>query len=306
MDSQGSAARLRAEAARRRRFTVRSLRRRIGGLEWLEPRLALTAETEPNNTLGTANGFTGSSGTLTGRIDNQVDVDYFSTALEAGQTLSLRYTENDSDGTPAFLPTMEILSPGGEVKAASMDAHSFSYTPGIAGTYGVRLTSQSTYGNITGDYDITYTLTAFTGVTESESNNTQGTANSLSTQANFRGSLASSSDADFFSFTVSAGQAVAVKFAEKPTLNPAVRLYAPGGTLLATDRSGVGLAASISTTGTYAIAIQSDNTAGTVTGSYSGQVLIATSPVLDGETGDLFESSTTLNLGPYVVPGIYL
>ena len=288
-------------ASRRNRRRTRPL-----VFEQMEFRLLLTAEIEPNNTLASANSFGSPSDTLTGRIANINDVDYFSRALLSGDTLRFRYTGNDTDGTPAFLPTMEILDSAGEVKTDSLDAHTFSFTAAKAGTYSLRLTSQSIFGNVTGDYAIEANVDAFSGVTEIESNNTQLTANVLPGETNFRGSLATVGDIDYFRFSAAADQAVVVKFAEKLSANPAIRLYSPTGSLLATNQSGEGIFAQLTQSGTFAVAIQSDNSAGAVTGDYVGQLLIAAEPTTDLETGNSFEAATVLDLGPYIVPSLYL
>jgi hypothetical protein len=274
--------------------------------EQLEDRWLLTAEFEPNNALASATAFGIPSDTLTGRIDNVNDIDYFSRSLSSGDTLRFRFSDNDDDGSPAFGPSMEIVNSTGEVKAASLDTHTFAYTVQTAGTYALRLTASNAFGNFTDAYSISATVDAFSGTVESESNNSVATANTLSGETNFRGSLAGTGDVDYFSFVGVAGQAVIVKLAEKLAANPAVRLFAPGGALVATDRTGLGLQTVLTQTGTYAFSLQSDNSAGTVTGSYVGQMLLATKPNVDGETGNGFEAATLLDLGPHVVPSLYL
>ncbi len=267
-------------------------------MQVLEPRLLLTAEVEPNNTLATATIFAGPSDTLTGRNDILNDIDHFRTSLASGDTLRF--------SSPNFFPTIEILNAAGEVKASTFDGHHFSYAATTAGTYTLRLTAHSTFGSIADNYSIVADIDSYSGTTETEGNNTQATATDLPGETNFRGSLGSAGDVDFFSFSATAGQAIAVKFAEKPTANPAIRLYSPAGALLTTNRTGLGLTTIVATTGTFAVAIQSDNLAGTVTGAYVGQLLIATEPTQDAETGNGFESATGLDLGPHVVPSLYL
>ena len=274
-------------------------------VESLEDRRLLAAEIEPNNTLATATDFFGAANTLTGWIDNVNDVDYFTTLLSSGDTLRLRYSINDWEA-PAFLPSMEILDATGVVKARSPDGHAFSFTATADGTYALRLIASNSFGIYTGEYSIAANVDGFIGLTETEPNDTSNAANVTNFDAHFRGMLAFPADVDFYSFFGVAGQAIALKFAEEPTRNPAVQLYSPSGAVVAAGQSGLGLHARLAETGTYRFSVQSDNLAGTVTGAYVGQLLLAPQPEMDAELGNTFASATSLDLGPYVVSSQYL
>jgi hypothetical protein len=273
--------------------------------EQLEDRIMLAGEVEPNNTLSLANGFSGSD-TLAGMIANINDVDHFKTTLNSGDTLWLRYTENQTDGSPAILPTMEILNSAGAVKSSSLDANSLRFTVARSGIYYLRITANNVYGNVVAAYDITADREVFSGTTEIENNNSVARANPLLSNTSFRGALSNASDIDYFSLYGVAGQAISVNFPEKPSLNPSIRLYSPLGSFLASNLSGLGLSVVLPETGIYQFAIRSDNVLGSVTGEYAGQLLVSANPTADSELGNDLDASVKLDLGPHVVPAIYL
>ena len=172
------------------------LLRPFGLFERLEDRLLLTAEIEPNNALANATAFVRLNDTLTGRINDLNDVDYWAISLSVGETLRFRFGDNDFDSSPAFGPSMEILNAAGAIKASSLDSHSFAFTVAATGTYVLRLTASNVFGYFTDAYSIAATVDAFSGTAETESNNNSATANALPGESNFRGSLATSSDVD--------------------------------------------------------------------------------------------------------------
>jgi hypothetical protein len=244
--------------------------------------------------------------THTGSIDHVLEVDTYSITLAAGESLDARHTEMGGGTGPGFYPTLEILDPQNQVLAAAFDSHAIAVTAITAGDYQVRLTANNVFGDAVQPYSLRLETNAFTGTAETEPNDSLATGTALAGQASFRGSLANAADVDHFSFSASAGDVLAIKWAGRPAVNPAVRLYSSTGTLLATDRSGIGLTAAISTAGSYRLAIASDNTAGAITGAYFGQLLVGSQAVLDAETGNDFESPTPIDLGPHVIPSALL
>ena len=70
-----------------------------------------------------------------------------------------------------------------------------------------------------------------------------------------------------------------------PAANPTARLLAPDGSVVATSLNGLGLTAVLPQSGTYRIAVRSDNSAGQVTGSYVGNLNVVTAPLVDSEPG---------------------
>lgn len=231
-------------------------------------------------------------------------MDHFRVELHSGETLALAYAASGIAGSPGFRPTIEILGEAGDVKSRSLAGASFSFTATASGTYALRLTADSPYGTVTGAYDIATSIIPFEGVTESEGNGTPATADPLPGETHFRGLLAGTGDIDYYSFVASAGQAVAVNFAERPSASPWVTLERPDGQIVNFAVDGLGLTATIAQPGTYVLGIHSNG--GTVSGPYVGQLLISNEPAMDAETGDSFEAATLMNLGPHVVPSAYL
>jgi hypothetical protein len=262
--------------------------------EQLEDRVVLTAEVEPNGTIAAATASAVANDTLTGAIAIANDVDYFSLSLTQGS--SLRVVLGTDPGQLHYAPRAEIVDAAGNVKAVSADGRDLKFLAQAAATYYVRVSSSQAFGMFTGAYSFPTTITTYSGVTEAEANNTPATANPLSSSSNFRGVLATATDIDYFSFTGSAGQAVAVKLADAPAANPSVRLFNNTGTLLASDLTGVGLHAALPASGAYTIALQSDNSAGVVTGSYGGALVVNTSPVLEAAAANDFTGAPVWNV----------
>jgi hypothetical protein len=284
---------------------TRQKQKRALRLEALERRLMLAAEVEPNDSLGTATAFTNTA-VLTGSLSSLRDIDHFKTNLTLGQRLTVVHEAAGIQGTPALAPTMQWFDPSGEMIASSMDARSLSLIAASTGEYTLRLTPFNVFGNADLAYTINATVDPFTGDPEVEPNDTPSTATALDREPNFSGSLARAADIDYFSFNASAGEAIAIRLADSPANNPAIRLYAPTGELIATDRDGLGLATIAPVSGLYAVDIQSDNAQGVVTGEYAGQLLVAPNGILHAAQGGLFDSAVKLDLGPYVVSGAYL
>src|SRR5262245_8434445 len=270
-------------APRVRRSTSRNRLR----LDPLEERVVPTAEVEPNGTLATATAFAASSDTLNGSIGSVADVDFFRVNLAHGDTLTVRFNSRD-DNDLGIAPAAEVLNPQGQLVGSSLDGHITTIVAPAAGTYYLRLFTGQLFGNFTGNYSIDTAVAAYAGVTESEPNDTPGTAETVGTFANFRGTLASAGDIDYYSFSGTAGRAVAIKLGNTPAANPTIRLFDPGGSLLASNLAGNGLHIVLPTTGTYRFAIQGDNSAGGVTGAYVGNVNVVASPIVDPEPGNGF------------------
>jgi hypothetical protein len=262
-----------------RSFELQNLERRmllctLDGTHFVELHGPEAVEIEPNNTLATATPFVGGDA-LTGSISSSADIDYWVTNLAQGERLRVR--PGTDPGQRHYKPRVEIVSPAGEVLLTSGDGHEISLYAPAAGAYYVKITAQSLYGNITGSYGaeggsnlISTSVTSFSGTTELEPNDTLASATAIGSTTNFRGTLASGSDQDVFSFSLTAGQAAALKFTNLSALNPAIRLYNPSNVLVAADLTGAGLHYVAPLTGTYKFVLAGDNAAGAVTGGYAG------------------------------------
>lgn len=269
-------------------------------VESLEPRLLLTIEVEPNNVLASATGFVPTSDNLTGSIGNQLDVDYFSATLSAGDELIV------STDDP-FGPLAELVNGSGDVLASLQATDGrLRFTSPTTDTYFLKLSANNEFGFFTGPYEFAATTTEFEGTHETEDNNTIANADPLAGNTHFLGSLADAADVDVYSFQATAGDTVAVKFAQAANANPTTALQAPDGSQIDSDQSGLGIVAALNQTGTYTISLDSANSSGVVTGSYVGQLLLSGTAEIQVENGNDFESASQLDLGPYVISGNYL
>jgi autotransporter-associated beta strand protein len=285
-------------------------RRPAFGVELLENRLLLTVEIESNDSQGSANLFVSPTDRLDGVISSVSDVDFWQTALTQGQTLEVRpgaldvwqFDPNDPNAVPAnaqgqlhYAPATRIVDPAGNTLGLSNDGRVLRAVVPVSGTYYVRVSSDSAYGPFVGGYRMPVRVWDFVGASEAEPNDSSATATSVTPTNNFRGTLSSGTEPDFYSFAANAGQAVAIKFANLINRNPSVRLYRPNGTQLAFSLDGVGLHASLPDTGTYRFELRGDNSAGTVTGQYVGEVVLAANPMLETEPGNSFTGAATIN-----------
>src|SRR5512144_601205 len=148
-------------------------------LDWLEERTVPTAEIEPNNTTSTATSFQNTTDSLTGTISAATDVDYFKTNLSQGDVLTV--TLNDLPGNVRVAPALEILNPQLQVVAGSLDGRVTTIVAPAAGTYRLRLFPDQVLGTFTGSYTVQTVVTAFSGTSESEPNDTSATATAIGT-----------------------------------------------------------------------------------------------------------------------------
>ena len=291
-----------SQRPRQRRNTKKSsaFRRNHLRIEFLEQRLALTVESEPNNSLALANLFITPVDTLEGSIADAADVDHFKAALTQGQSMTIRpgatdiFAGNGADdpGQLHYAPRVQLLDANSNLLGESLDGRDVVFQAPTAGDYYVRIDTAAVYGTFTGGYRIPVDIANFSGTSESESNNTTGTADPIATLDNFRGTLSSSSDKDFYSFDGVAGQSVSIKFSNRQSANPSVRLYSPSNSVIASDLSGVGLQFVLTATGLHKFELRSDNSAGTVTGEYAGQLIVSGSPTSESEPFDDFAGAS--------------
>ncbi len=221
---------------------------------------------------------------LSGTISAHDDVHETSVLLTGGRTLAI----NPLSGSAADreqAPAVELVNAAGEFLTGSYDGRRFQVMVPASGEYLVRVSSAHEQRVFLGDYNVSLNESPFVGTMEVEPNDDFASGLLLSTPAQFGGSLSSSADVDYFRFTASADQVVAVKLANLPAGNPAVRLYDPDGQLLASGLDGNGLAARTPVAGTYGVSIAADNVLGAVTGEYYGSLVVGSQGVLEDSSG---------------------
>jgi hypothetical protein len=263
-------------------------------LEGLEIRANPTAESEPNDTSGQATTFVAPNDTLTGAIGSGTDVDFWRINLTQGDLLAIDLNETNPDRLQLG-PAAELINPDGQIIARSLDGRDIKFVAAKSGTYQLRLFAGQVFGNFVSTYAVTTAITSFSGLTESEPNDSIATANAAGPVIDFRGTVADSVDADFYSFNGTIGSTVTIKLASRPVSNPTVRLFDPNDVLIASGFSGFGLNAVLPMTGTYRFSIQGDNTSGAVTGQYVGTISEVVS-TLETEPGNGFANPTPWNV----------
>ncbi|MFO1064868.1 MAG: FG-GAP-like repeat-containing protein [Pirellulales bacterium] len=263
--------------------------------EQLEVRRVLTNEIEPNDTPATATTFT-SNGTIVGTVLNTLDVDYFKVNLPQGSLLSIN-TDNLNNGTfnQALPPPVDILDSAGNLVATGKDGRTVSYTTPSAGDYFVRMNASSAFGIFTYDYAMQSSVTNYSGVTEAEPNDSAATANSLTMESMFRGSVTGSDPADWYSFQGAVGDKLVVDFTGVADSVPGVTLRNSSGNVLATALDGLGLTATLNAADTYTIQIGA-NAAGQYVGQYVGVVNKYASALVSSDAGDGFDTAAAWNV----------
>lgn len=259
-------------------------------LDCLEERAVPTAEIEPNNTSSAATSFNTPTDTLTGTMSSATDIDFFKVTLQQGDVLTVKL--DDQPGDLRIAPALEVWNANLQTITTSLDGRVATVVAPITGTYRLRLFADQAFGTFTGSYKLLTSVTGFAGTAETEPNDSAATANSIGTLATFDGGLQSPTDQDWFAFSGTAGQAVAIKFGGLAASNPTVRLFDPSDTQIAVDLTGNGLVSVLPTTGTYKFSVQGDNTAGTVTGQYVGNIVVASNPLVEAEPGNDVVSAT--------------
>jgi hypothetical protein len=239
-------------------------------------------EVEPNDTPASATPFTASDA-LNGSIASGSDLDYFVTTMAHGDRLRVR--PGTDPGQRHYKPMVQVRDAAGNVLISSGDGHEINFFAPTAGQYYVRLSSDSSYGTFTGSYGsaggsnlVSVTVSAFSGTTEVEPNDTLGSATSIGATTNFRGALSSGSDVDAFSFSGTGGNAVSFKFVSTAGNNPAIQLFDPSNNPIASDSTGAGLFHVLPSTGTYRFTVASS--ASFTSGGYAGTFIRGAGPIV--------------------------
>jgi hypothetical protein len=266
-------------------------------VEQLERRLLLTAEIEPNDSAAAATPFPAVNGSLTGAISTAADVDYFQTTLAHGQSLRIRIGGSED---LRIGPGAQFIDTSGNVLAASSDGRVMTVIAPFAGTFLICLSSPQVFGPFTGSYEINLLAPTYLGATEVEPNDGPSTATAVGARSAFRGALSSGADVDYFGFNATAGQAVAVMFADHRAANPAVSLYDPAGGLVVAEADGLAFHQSLSATGRYTLAVRPRVGAlARPSGQYLGGLVVASDPLTEVEpVNDLSTAAPVWNVGP--------
>ncbi|MEO0460740.1 MAG: DVUA0089 family protein [Myxococcota bacterium] len=169
-----------------------------------------TDEAEPNDTQADATVFPPDSDVATGRIDAGDDTDYFSFSIDAPARVRI-FTENDSEACTGLDTVLDLEGSDGTVLASNDDGggglcsrieHLL-----FGGVYFIRVRSLF---DTTGDYALNLSIDALAA--EAEPNDTQTDATLISAETGqIAGSLSSSTDLDYFGFSLDAAGTVSIR-----------------------------------------------------------------------------------------------
>ncbi len=266
------------------------LRKRKLAFEYLEVRRLLTAEIEPNNAPAQATLFSRGEQTLEGTIASTADVDWYKVALEAGDRLFIGPYKDDFSGSASQMPRYVIQDSSNRVWAQSDVGRVDGFTAVKPATYYVGLFHDNVIQDFLGSYSIVAWTIAFDGTTEVEPNGSLPTATSLGTKESFSGQIATANDVDVFRVALQAGDSIALRYSG--STGPAVEFLGPDGSVVASDASGLGLAAKANVAGTHYLRL----TAGQQLFNDSYQANLVRSALGTGrEGGNSFESAATLS-----------
>lgn len=272
-------------------------RKRFLRLETLEPRLALAAEVEPNDSMATANLITATSENLTGIVTRLGDQDYFCVNLTQGQGF---WASTWYSTATSFIGGVEILDSSGRVLATRVGNDDIEIVAPRDGAYYLRMTASGSFGDYTRKYAIQVGVRSSFATPEVEPNDLSTNATALSSSATFRGTLATAADQDWFSFTGNAGQALKVDFFNAPTEAPAVIVYRPDGTELGRSDSGLGGLFTLPVSGSYRFAIAGATSNGTYIGGYVGSIELSSSTVMVPSSATSFDSAVPMTFSTFV------
>lgn len=277
---------------------VQRLNKRKLGFEPLEARRLLTAEVEPNESPAQATLFTRGEQTLEGTIASAADVDWYQVALVAGDRLFVGSYRDDFSGTSGSasqMPRYVIQDSSNRVWAQSNVGRADGFTVANGGTYYVGLFHDNVIQDFIGPYSVAAWTIAFDGVMEAEPNATLVTATSLDAKENFAGQIATVSDVDVFKVQLQSGDSIGLRYSG--AAGPAVELVGPDGKLVASNGSGIGLAAKANVSGVHFLRL----TAGQqpFTGNYQAS-LVRSARGVNVEGGNSFETAASLTFANVV------
>jgi subtilisin-like proprotein convertase family protein len=177
--------------------------------------MALTSETEPNDTTATANALAGTEAVVLGTINPAADVDYFSFTANAGDHVSVATMTQWSNGGSTDTNVSIIASDGTTVLENDNDSGSFSSLASAisgtvipaAGTYYVWVDGVSTTSTIT-PYHLHVRILSGSPTAEAEPNNDVANANPLPASGWVSGTITATTDPDLFSVALAAGDSV--------------------------------------------------------------------------------------------------
>ena len=236
-------------------------------------------ELEPNDSLSTAQSVSFDE-SIVGTISSASDIDVYALSASAAGTLTVAMTTKDISLYSSYEFAYIVTDAEGNTLASeSCTTSCSSLTVGLSagGTYYVAVGSDSSYGSPSGSYTVTSSYSSDTGGVELEPNDSLSTAQSVSFDESIVGTISSASDIDVYALSASAAGTLTVAMTTKD-----ISLYSSYEfAYIVTDAEGNALASESCTTscssltvglsagGTYYVAVGSDSSYGSPSGSYT-------------------------------------
>jgi len=273
-------------------------------------------ETEPNNTLTTANSIVPDV-TITGTLTPTGDVDFFAFEANAGQHVTIDVDAQSLTSRSPADTIVTLYDSSGRQLAENDDESAdtrdslLRFTIPTAGRYAFRIRDVALRGGPNFTYRARVTLAGSpppSRFTESEPNNSIAQANTITPNVTVRGALDPAGDVDFFAFQASAGQRVRIDVAAK-RLTPSsaadtiVALFDSSGRKLAeNDDRAPGqldslLEFTVATAGRYAFSIRDFGNKGGPNFTYEVTVTLtggAPARVNESEPNNTFAQAQTI------------
>ena len=247
----------------------------------------MTNEVEPNGTTATANPLTGSAGVVEGNVYPNADEDFFAITAAAGDKLYVSTMTSFSANASSDSQLYVLASDGTTQLEFDDDSGVFGglsssiggVTLPTAGTYYIRLNHFSATNQLR-PYRMYYRLQTGTPTAEVEPNDSSATAQPLPASGWILGSTSSTTDQDWYSFTLNAGDTIYANLDNDPERdtvewNPQLGVAIFGGFILTINDAGTtgepdseAHFMTATTAGTYYVRVNLP-TGGTTFGTYS-------------------------------------
>lgn len=244
------------------------------------PSTTPTVDEYPGNVATSATLAVG--GSITGRIDNTTDEDWFRVTLTAGTIYRIDLRGNDSNGGTLLDPFVRLLNSGGTVLVSDDDSGTGTDSQIL---YAVTSTGihYISAGGFQGDQG-TYTLSLATATQADDHPASSATTGTVTVGGAVTGRLETNTDADWFAVSLTSGQSYRIDMRGSPSnggtlADPYVRVRSATGTIYASDNdTGTGADAQLTYRAAFTgIHYIEATTQGTGTGTYT--VSVVTAPV---------------------------
>ena len=219
-----------------------------------------TAETEDNNNFATADTIEMGKA-ITGQLSSSSDFDYFKFDIAQASTLQLAFDAPTNSSYNDYF-TSAVLDAAGNTLSSHRGGSDITFSTALnaAGTYYIQITDSTFHDS--GQYSITASLTSGTSGVETETNDSIGTADVMSSGGSTKGQIRSNSDTDYYKISTNGASTISIDF-DAPTNSSyndyfKVSLLNASGTILASQDTGkdISFDTGVDSAGDYFVLIQ--------------------------------------------------